>query len=357
MHHLDDGRVDELRGVVHDFAGEPRRQLFADRREHLAHALGHVEDVGVGRHLDADEHRTHAAERHVEVVVLGPQGDVGDVLQAHDGAAALAHGQRLEFLHRVQVGAGRERHRHHLPLGGAEAGQVVIRRQRGADLGGGDTVGSHLVGVEPGAQGELARAQQFGRLHAVDRIELGFYHAGQVVGDVIGGQRVAVKAHVHGVGGLPHLHAHHRLLRLRRQLVAYRVHLRGDLGQRAVGIVVQLQRGGNRRYAAVGRRRQVVDPLRLGDGRFQRLGDEAGDGGGVGPVVRGGDGDHRVLRLRILVDRKAEQRTQAQHHDQQADHGGQHRPFDEDVGKVHGAGILTVPAAWGSGCWPAARDC
>jgi hypothetical protein len=58
-------------------------------------------------------------------------------------------------------------------------------------------VGGQLAGVQPGAQRELAGAQHLGGLHALDRIELGLDHAHQVVGDVVGGQRVAVEAHVH----------------------------------------------------------------------------------------------------------------------------------------------------------------
>ena len=69
----------------------------------------------------------------------------------------------------------------------------------------------------------------------------------------------------------------HRLLRFRRQLVAHRVHLRVDLGQRAVGVVVEAQRRGDRRDAGRAGRRQVVDALRLRDRGFQRLRDEPGD--------------------------------------------------------------------------------
>ncbi len=61
--------------VVDDLAGHAGGQLRLDLGEGLAHALGHVEDVGLGRHLDADEHRARAAEGDVEVVVLGAERD------------------------------------------------------------------------------------------------------------------------------------------------------------------------------------------------------------------------------------------------------------------------------------------
>jgi hypothetical protein len=262
----------------------------------------------------------------------------------------------LNSSHAVQRGARRERHAHHLALAGAHRRQVVVGGQRGAHVGGGHAVGGHLLRVEPGPQREGARTQDLGGLHARNGVELGLHHAHQEVGDVVVGQRVAVEADVHRIGGLARGHREHRLLRLGRQLVAHRIDLRVDLGQRAVGVVVQPQRGRDGRHAQAAGRRQVVDALRLRHGRLQRLRDEARHRGRVGPVVRGADGDHAVLGLGVLVDRQAGQRTQPQHHDQQAHHHRQHGPADEDVGEVH-AGSLTFPAASGSRRWSAARCC
>ena len=77
-------------------------------------------------------------------------------------------------------------------------------------------MGGQFVRVQPGAQGELAPAEDFCGLHALDRVELGFDHPHQVVGDVIGGQGVAVEPQVHGIRGLPDGDRQHRLLGLGR---------------------------------------------------------------------------------------------------------------------------------------------
>ena len=58
---------------------------------------------------------------------------------------------------------------------------------------------------------------------------------------------------------------------------------------------------------------------------------------GIGAVIDRVDRDHGVLRLRILQDLQRPERAQAEHQDQQADDGGQHRAADEDVGELHGA--------------------
>ncbi len=356
LHDLGDRGVDEVGRVVDDLAGDAARQLRPQLGEGLPHPLGDVEDVRLGRHLDADEDRAHAAERDVEVVVLRAEGDGGDVFEADDGVAALLDDQLLEFVDGVQVGARGQRHRHHLALRGAERSQVVVARERLAHVGGGQAVRRELAGIEPGTQREQARAEQLGGLHAFDRIELGLDDARQVVGDVVGRQRVAVEAEVHRVDRRADCDRQHRGLRLRRQLVLHRVDLGVDFGQRPIRVVVEAQRRDDGRDAARARARQVVDPLRLRDRPFERLRDEAGDGLRVGAVVGRRDGDDGVLRLRELVDRQAEQRAQAEHDDEQAHHHGQHRPLDEDVGEVHGR-RLTVPAASDSGCWPAARCC
>ena len=60
----------------------------------------------------------------------------------------------------------------HLALGRAERREIVVVRQRGAHVGRGDAVRRHALRVEPRAQRERARAEDFGGLHALDRIEL-----------------------------------------------------------------------------------------------------------------------------------------------------------------------------------------
>ncbi len=342
LDHLVDRRLDEFGGVVGDLAGQPGRQLLLDGRQHLAHAARHVEQVGLGRNLDADEQRVLPAEGHIEVVVLGPQRHVGDVLQPHDRAVALRDHQVAELADRVKVGPGAQVDADHLPLAGAERGQVVVGGQRGGHVGRGDPVRRHPVRVEPGAQREQARAQDLRVLDALDRIQLRLDYPVQVVGDVVGGHRLAVEAQVHRIERFSDLRRQHRLLRLRRQLILDRVDLGRDVGQRAVGVVVQAQRRGDHRLPGEAVGRHVVDTLRLGDRGLQRLRDKARNRLGVRTVISGADGDHRVLRARVLVHCQAGQRAQPQHQDQQADDRRQHWAVNENIGEVLHVRLVTI---------------
>ena len=122
------------------------------------------------------------------------------------------------------------------------------------------------------------------------------------------------------VGRLPGLHRQHRLLRLGRQLVAHRVDLGVDLGQRAVGVVVEPQRRGDGRHARCcwsTRGSRCLAPARspLSSGWVMKPATVCG----VGAVIRRADGDDGVLGLRILADGQACERAQAEHEDQQAE--------------------------------------
>ena len=58
--------------------------------KYRVHALDHVEQIGGGRHLDADIDRLLAVEADLGLVVFGAERDIGDVLEPHDGAVRSA---------------------------------------------------------------------------------------------------------------------------------------------------------------------------------------------------------------------------------------------------------------------------
>ena len=184
--------------------------------EDLADALDDIEKIGGRRHLDADVNRALAVEAHLQFIVIRAQRDVGHVLQPHDGAAGLLEHEIAEFLGRVQVGGGGERHLHHLPLGRAQAGDIVVVGKRRAYVIGRETVGGELHGVQPGAQREVLGAQQFGRLHTLDRLQFRPHDTDEIIGDLVGFEHGAVEADIHRVDGLTDLHGQHRLLRSNR---------------------------------------------------------------------------------------------------------------------------------------------
>ena len=103
------------------------------------------------------------------------------------------------------------------------------------------------VRLEPDAHGERAVAQDIGALHAADGAQLGLHDARQVVGDLVLIEIVRGEAEVHrGELAVRRLQLDDRRFRLGRQIVAHLGDFRLDLGQRGVGVVVQLQVHGDR---------------------------------------------------------------------------------------------------------------
>ena len=82
-------------------------------------------------------------------------------------------------------------------LGLPDGGEVVVRRQRRAHLRRADVERRHAVGLEPGADGERAPAEDVGALHALDGREARLHDADQVVGDLVLLENVRAEAQVH----------------------------------------------------------------------------------------------------------------------------------------------------------------
>ena len=249
LQYLLDGAVDEDRRVVGDLAAYAGRELAGNLRKGVADRLGDVEEIRLRSDLDADEDRALAIEGHRVVVTLRAQFNVGDVGEPHDCTVLLADDQLPEVLDGVHVGGGRQIDADHLALGGTDGRDVVVGRDRVIHIIRGDAVRRHALRVEPGAQRELATADDFRGLYAGQCVEFGLDDPLQVVRQRVVRQRVADKADVHRIGRLADLHGQDRLLRLRRQLVAHRGDLGVDFGQGPVRVVVQAQGRRNRRDA------------------------------------------------------------------------------------------------------------
>src|SRR5690606_39037218 len=79
----------------------------------------------------------------------------------------------------------------------------------------------------------------------------------------------------------------------------------------------------------------VVDILRRGDGGGNGRGYEALDELRACAGIRGGDGDDRLLHLRILPDGKIRHALQPEQQDHERQNRGENRPPDKGCGDVH----------------------
>ena len=301
--HLPYGIGDVVGGIIGDAGLEPDRQVPLDGRHLRLYPFDDVDGIGVGERPDPDPDRGLAGIADVGIVVFGPQHHVGDVADPDDGPVLLAHHQPLELLDRAQVRVGGQVDLDECPLAPADGGKEVVGGQGLAYLGGADVLGRHPIGLEPDAHGERAGAEDVGPLYPLDGGKTGLNDAHQVVGDLVLLQDVRTEAQIGG-GELAvgRLDVDNRHLRLRGQVATHLVHLGADLGQGLGGIVVKPEAHVDRGEAEGALRFHVIDAVGGGDGALQRRSNETAHQVGAGADVDGGDGDRRVLAVRVLTD-------------------------------------------------------
>ena len=205
----------------------------------------------------------------------------------------------------------------------------------------------HLVGLQPHAHGKRAVAEDVGALHAGDGAQLRLHDAREVVGDLrlieVGRREPEIHRRKLRVRGLE---LDGRRLRLGRQIVAHLRHLRLNLRQRVVGVVIELQVHGDHAQRLRARRLHVVDAVGAGDDALERRRDEAAHEIRVCADVDGGHADDRDVAARVLPDAQRAHRLQPGDQDHEIDDDGEDRPLDEEIGELHqlfsgfGAGLL-----------------
>ena len=115
---------------------------------------------------------------------MRPELDLGHVAQADQRIAAVQHHEPSEGRRIVERGLGVDIGLHEIALHLAWRRGEVIAGQRRAHIERGHAKRRHAVWVEPDAHGEDLAAKDLGIGHAVDGLQLGLYHAIEVVADL-----------------------------------------------------------------------------------------------------------------------------------------------------------------------------
>jgi hypothetical protein len=161
----------------------------------------------------------------------------------------------------------------------------------------------HCVRLQPDPHREGTVAENVGALHPADRAQLRLHDPRQVVGDLRLVQIRRREAQIHRselvVGGFE---LNHGRFGLGRQVISDLRDLGLNLGERRVGVVIQLQVHRDRADRLAARRLHVVDPVGARDDPLERRGDEAAYEVRVRTDVRGGHLDNRDIAARILPD-------------------------------------------------------
>ena len=222
-----------------------------------------------------------------------------------------------------------------IALGLAGGGLEIIGGDRRGNIVRRNVAARHADRIEPQPHRKGLAAQNIGGSNAIDGRQHRLHHPRQIIRDRRSRQHFAGEAEIHHRRGLTGGLGHDRIVGFLRNQVFDRVHLGEDFGQRLVRIEIQLDVDLDRAGAQHRGRGHVVDAFGGGDRLLDRRRDEALNQVGRRTGIDGGDVDDRVRQFRILPDRQAGRRPEADQQDQQADDHRQHRPLDEDIGPDH----------------------
>ena len=260
-----------------------------------------------------------------------------------------------------------EVYRHHRALGSAERRQVVVARQRLAHRRRRNAVRGHAIGLQPDTHRERAIAENVGALNAADGAELRLDDARQIVGNLVRIELGRREPHVDRrelvVG---RFELDDGRLGLGRQVVANLRHLRLNLRERRVRVVVQLQVHGNRAERLRAGRVHVVDAVGARDDALERRRDEPAHQVGVRADIDRRHPDDRDVAARILANTERANRLQPGDEDDEADDDRENRALDEQISETHRAvgssdgrsvRASVSPPASATDCWPAAPCC
>ena len=280
--------------VVGDRRLEAGGQPRLDAGNHGADAVDHGQRVGLGRAVDADEHRLQPVEGRRGIGVLRAELDLGDVAEAHQPVAVGGDHQLAERAGGVERGQRVDADLGVVALHLAGGGDEIVGGERVAHVVGADAERRHPRRVEPDAHGEGLAAEDLRVGDAVDGLQLRLDDADEIVGDLRRRHHRRIERQVHQRGALPGLLDDHRIVGVLRQHAAHLVDLGQRVGHRPVGVGVEPQVKGDGRDVLLRGRRQRVDAVGARHRLLDRRGDEALDDVGVGARIGGGDGDRRV---------------------------------------------------------------
>ncbi len=349
--------ADELGRVVDDVVADPGREILRQRPHRRAHAVLGGERVGARLREDQQRHGVQVVEIAHRPVILAADLDARHVAHPGDVAGGVGLDDDLaELLRRLQPSL-----RLHVEL------ERLVRRQRrlvqdaGRDLHvlrpqrRHHVVAGHAVGGDPCPGRARSAWRSRGCRTAARRRrrqprQLVLHVQGGVVRDVELVARAVRRDQVHDQQDVRRRLLHRDALALHVLRQPRQRHLDPVLRQHLGGVEVgaELEGDGDGELAVAGALAAHVQHVLhavdlLLERRRHGLGDHRRRGAGIGR----GDLDRRRRDLGILRDRQDEQRAEPDQRDEDAQHRGQDRPVDEDVGQAHGGlALAAVEAGW-----------
>ena len=358
-------RADRLanvnRRVVDDAILDAFGKRLLEALHYLTHLRRRLDRVRAGTLGDADRDRLLVVEQAAQRIEVRAELDPGDVAEPRDlSLRRRPHDDGGELLFRVQpplrvdrqlerrVGRARRRAEH------AGRDLDVLFANRADDVGGGELPRRQLVRIDPDPHAVLAGAED---LHAADARDLGELVLHLEVGEVR--QIEHVVAVVRRDEMRDQQEVGRRLLRrhadaldvgrqARQRLRDPVLHL--DLGVVEVG--AERERHRQLQPAVGGRLREHVEQaLDAAELLLERRRDGLGDDLRVGAGIDTADDDGWRDDAGVFADRQPEERQRPANHDQEREHRGKDRTFDEELREPH-ASLTSLPAWRRRPRWP-----
>lgn len=315
--------------------GEAGRRDPLDFRQQVRHAFHDLKRIAIRRGGYGDGDAALARGERLRIVILAAHLHGGDIAQPHQPARAGLEHHLAERIDVAQVRARRDVDRRIGALDLAGRGLHIIRPQRSGNVARGQAPRRQLHRIDPDAHGDRRSAANIGGCHARHAGDERQRHAVDEIDQLRGRLHIADEGNIlDGRGAIGNL-ADDRIGDARRQAIFDLLRLGENLGHRAVGIGVEHQLGGDLAGSLARCRSEIFNAV----GRRDRLRDRRGDEALHHILRRAGkrriDGDRGAFHLGILTDRQAEHRAEADQQNEQADHDGEDRPADENIGKGH----------------------
>ena len=270
------------------------------------------------------------------LVVLGPELHPADVPDADRNVVVLADDDRLEAGGALDLGVGvdRELARGGLQLAGGNL-QVALL-DGAADVEGVDLPRRHSHRVEPHPHGVAPLSADDRPRHAGQQLQRGADDPVGDVGQIDGGVVGALHVEPHDRPAVRSGLAHDRPPGRVRQAVEGALDDVGHVGGGDVDVAPCGELHVDRAHAEGAPGLDAADSLDAVHHPLERLGDGGLHGLRAGARIDRGDRDQRVVDVGVLADGQGEEGHRSGHHDEQAHHGGQHRPLDRELRDPHG---------------------
>ena len=323
---------------------QPRLEAVAQGRHQLVHRLlhrvAHRHRVGAGLLDDLQDDGVHAVEARRGAPLGRAVGDGGDLLQPHLGArAALGHRELAQLVHALELTQRAHRQLRGPQLQPARRQVQVLRADALGDVHGGHPHRARLVQVHLHLDLPHVAAVDAHVRHALDlrqgRLEL-------VLDDFTHRARVRLRARRVGEDGhRGDVHAaHHRRIRVLRQLVDDARDLVAHLLRRAVQVGRQLELHHHRADVLAAPGVDLVHAADARDGILDGLDDLGLDFPRARALVDGADHHHREGDVREEVGTQPGVPHHSEDDEAEGHHGREDRPANGDVAEEHGGDAL-----------------